>query len=146
MRKLMATALISMFCFSALPAHAGNYVLAGGPGHHQAHDKKYTVENRVKVYRNMPSPQQQAATQHRRQQLIHADDMRQLHKMKSKIRHAQKQAKKAHKKGYKQGYHDGFHAGQIRCEQCSRRRIRLRQRIRTRPAVAPITLTRRNLQ
>jgi len=163
MRILGSALIVFSAAIIALPAHANSHSLAGAPTYthnsympttqyrpyvkkRHKHAKKYTMENGVKVYRNAPNAQQQAVIDQKRQRLIQdAAFRRQLDLERDLIEQARRQKRKAEKRAYKAGYHDGVHAAEARCrQQCARRPIYLRQRIRSRNRALPIVLNRRN--
>lgn len=123
------------------------------PAYADAHyaTSKHSVENGVKVYRNALTPDQ-AALRAARQHAVLADiQARQAEAKRAKYR---SQAKARQQNAYNAGFHEGFKGGtqaerarqRANCGDCNRRRIRLRQRIRTRPFVSGDVLRRRNLQ
>jgi flagellar biosynthesis/type III secretory pathway protein FliH len=138
--RLVALSIIFVLSGLAAPAAAGS----------NQFPVKYSVEKGVKVYRNALSPADQEIRDAKLRILIQEARAREADRQadyaKSQMR-AKKQ--KAYKKGYKAGFTDGVQTEQQRqidCQYCNRRRIRLRQRIRSRPQVLPIVLNRRNLR
>lgn len=138
--RLLAFSFIFALSGLATPAFAGS----------NQHPVKYSVEKGVKVYRNALSP---AAQENRNAKLRALAENARVEEAQRQAAfaslHAKVKKRKAYKAGYKTGFHDGVQAEQqrqINCQYCNRRRIRLRQRIRTRPSVLPIVLNRRNLQ